>query len=211
MRVGILGSGDVGKALAIGFAAEGHEVMIATRDTTSQKAKDLEKELDVKVGNFSETAAYAELAVLCTAWVGTEEAIRLAGPEELATKVVVDATNPLDFSTGTPQLALGHTDSGGEQVQRWLENSQVVKAFNTVGHGLMYHPSYEHGEPTMFICGNKGDSKESVRDILHLFGWDVVDMGDITSSRELESLALLWVKYGRLNGTWTHAFKLLAG
>lgn len=208
MKIGILGSGDVGKELAKGFVAEGYDVMIGTRDPTAPKVKEL-KDLGAQVGTFEDTARFAELAVLCTQGTGTENALRLAGPENLAGKVVIDATNPLDLTTGKPQLSIGLTNSRGEEVQRWLADSHVVKAFNTVGHKLMYQPSYEHGEPTMFICGNDKDAKQSVRDILHLFGWDVVDMGDITSSRELEPLCMLWVKYGQLNGTWSHAFKLL--
>ncbi len=208
MKIGILGSGNVGKALAKGFIAEGYDVMIGTRDPAAAKSKEL-KELGAQVGSFADTAQFAEIAVLCTQGTGTQNALNLAKSENLAGKVVIDVTNPLDLSSDKPQLSLGLNNSGGEEVQRWLPDSLVVKAFNSVGSALMYQPSYEHGEPTMFICGNNDEAKQSVRDILHLFGWDVVDMGDISSSRELESLCMLWVKYGQLNGTWNHAFKLL--
>ena len=208
MKVGILGSGDVGKALARAFTAEGYEVMIATRDPRSPKAKEL-AELGVEVGDFTQTADFGDFVVLCTLWSGTENAIQSARPDNLKNKLVIDTTNPLDFSGGGPSLSLGHTDSGGEQVQRWLPDSKVVKAFNIVGNQSMYKPQFEQGPPTMFICGNDKPSKQLVTDILSDFGWEVADIGDITGARELEPMCILWVKYGRLTGGWLHALKML--
>lgn len=209
MKVGILGSGDVGKALAKGFKAEGYDVMIATRNTDSEKAETLKKDLAVEVGNFAETAAFGELIVLATGWSGTEQALQLAEQQNLEGKVVIDVTNPLKFGDNGPELVIGHTNSGGEQVQRWLPKSQVVKAFNIVNNADMYKPSFEQGEPTMLIAGNEDSAKRQVLGILEQFGWEAIDIGDITVARELESLCMLWVKYGRKYGTWHHAFKLL--
>lgn len=209
MKVGILGSGDVGKVLAGAFKSEGHEVMIATRDTKSAKAAEL-IESGLKVGTFAEVAKFCELAVLCTLWDGTENAIKLAGPNNLADKVVIDTTNPLDFNAGMPpKLAIGRTDSGGEQVQRWLKQSKVVKAFNIVGNAYMYKPSLNDTQPTMLYCGNDSGAKEIVKTVLLEFGWDSLDIGDITGSRELEPMCILWVKIGLQTGSWDHAFKLL--
>ncbi len=210
MKVGILGSGEVGKALAKGFLSEGHEVMMATREVNGPKAHDLQKELDVKVSTFAKVAKWCELAVLATLWTGTEDAIKLARPENLDGKVLIDVTNPLDFNSGMPpKLALGRDDSGGEQVQRWLASSRVIKAFNTVGNGLMYKPDFEGDQPTMFYCGNDESAKEVVRTILLSFGWQPVDIGDLTGARELEPLCILWIKYGLAYNSWTHAYKLL--
>lgn len=210
MKVGILGSGDVGHALAKGFKAEGHEVMIATRDPASDKAEDLRSELSgITVSDFKSTAEFAEVVVLCTLWSGTENALGLADCENLKDKIVIDATNPLEFSIDGPKLAIGHTDSGGEQIQRWLSKSKVVKAFNSVGNARMYKPDFQEGTPTMFICGDDDDAKQQVTDILTSFGWETVDIGDITGARELEPLCMLWVKYGTHNDSWDHAFKLL--
>jgi predicted dinucleotide-binding enzyme len=206
MKVGILGSGDVGKALARGFIAEGHTVTIATRDPDSQKAIELAEELGAVVGDFQTTAQFGELIVLCTAWSGTESALKLAGATNVAGKIVIDATNPLQNG---PNLAIGHTDSGGEQIQRWLPDSLVVKAFNSVNNKLMYRPVLNNGPPTMFICGNNKPAKQKVSEILVGFGWEVTDIGDITGARELEPLCVLWVKYGQVTGGWSHAFKML--
>lgn len=211
MKIGILGSGDVGKALARGFASEGHEVMIATRDPKSQKAQEIKEDLGVEIGSFATVAEFAELAILATLWLGTEQAIKLADPQNLKNKVVIDVTNPLDISGGMPpRLALGTTDSGGEQVQRWLKDSRVVKAFNTVGNAQMYKPSLGDTKPTMFYCGNDESGKEVVKTILLSFGWEPADIGDITGARELEPLCILWVKYGLIHNSWNHTFKLLS-
>jgi predicted dinucleotide-binding enzyme len=210
MKVGILGSGPVGQALARAFLAENHQVMLATRNAHAEKAAELSKNLGVTVGNFSQTAGFGELLVLCTAWTGVESALQLAGQENLKGKVMIDTTNPLDFSNGPPpSLSLGRNDSAGEQVQRWAPDAKVVKAFNIVGNQDMYKPRFKNGPPTMIICGNDSASKGVVSGLLTDFGWEIADIGDITGARELEPLCILWVKYGRQVGTWHHAFKLL--
>lgn len=212
MRIGILGTGDVGRTLAQGFAAEGHDVRVGTRDPASEKARALAAKLGGRIGvvTFADAAAFAEVAVLATLWSGTESAIRLAGPARLAGKVVIDATNPLVFTPGLPpELALGHRDSGGEQVQRWLPGARVVKAFNTVGNAGMVHPSYPGGPPDMFICGDDPEGKRTVTALLQQLGWPAVDIGGIEGARLLEPLCILWVLFGARTGTWTHAFKLL--
>jgi predicted dinucleotide-binding enzyme len=212
MRVGILGSGVVGRALARGFTGLGHEVKIGTRDPGQAQLKSwIEgEEGRILTGTFEETAVFADLAVLATLWTGTENALRLAGPGNLAGKVVIDATNPLIFAPNAPPaLALGHTDSGGEQVQRWLPGARVVKAFNIVGNAHMVHPQFPGGPPDMFYCGNDGDAKLKVAEILTAFGWPAIDIGGIEGARLLEPLCILWVLYGIRTGTWNHAFKML--
>ncbi len=212
MQIGILGTGDVGRTLAGGFAGLGHEVRIGTRDPGSEKAKALAGRLGGKVPvvAFADAAAFAEVAVLATLWTGTESALKLAGPKRLEGKVVVDATNPLLFAPGAaPALALGHGDSGGEQVQRWLPGARVVKAFNTVGNAQMVRPSLPGGPPDMFICGNDAAAKQTVTDLLGQLGWPAIDIGGIEGARVLEPLCILWVMYGARTNTWTHAFKLL--
>jgi len=212
MRIGILGTGDVGRTLAVGLAAEGHPVKVGTREPSAAKAAAVAEKLGAGIGvvSFAEAAAFAEVAVLATLWSGTESALQLAGAAALAGKVVVDATNPLVFAPGAaPRLALGHDDSGGEQVQRWLPGARVVKAFNTVGHASMVHPSFAGGPPDMFICGDDPDAKRTVTELLRQLGWPAVDVGGIEGARLLEPMCILWVAYGVRTGTWTHAFKLL--
>jgi predicted dinucleotide-binding enzyme len=178
MKIGILGSGDVGQVLGAGFAGLGHEVLLGSRDPLQEKVRAWVEKTGrgVKAGTFAEAAAFGELAVLATVWEGTENALRLAGPERLVGKVVIDATNPLDFSSGMPpKLAVGHTTSGGEKVQGWLPAARVVKAFNTVGNPHMVKPQFPGGPPDMFICGNDARAKETVSGLLRAFGWSSID------------------------------------
>lgn len=212
MKIGILGTGDVGQALGIGFAKLGHEVKMGSRDPNQEKVKAWVNKAGAKTsaGTFAEAAAYGELAVLCTIWTGAENAIRLAGPDHLAGKVVIDTTNPLDFSAGIPpKLSVGHTDSAGEQVQRWLPNSRVVKAFNIVGSAHMFKPEFPSGPPDMFICGDDDQAKATVTDLLQAFGWSVIDIGGIECARYLEPLAMVWIRHFFRVNSVNHAFKLL--
>jgi predicted dinucleotide-binding enzyme len=212
MRVGILGTGDVGRALGRGFAQLGHQVKMGSREANNSKAKAWAAETGpaASTGSFAEAAQFAELAVLCILWSGTENALRMAGARNLTGKVLIDATNPLVFTPGAPPaLALGQTDSGGEQVQRWAPQARVVKAFNIVGNAHMFKPQFPGGPPDMFICGNDGGAKTTVTGILTAFGWNTIDTGGIEGARLLEPLCILWVLYGMRTNTWDHAFKLL--
>jgi 8-hydroxy-5-deazaflavin:NADPH oxidoreductase len=214
MKIGILGSGDVGHRLADGFIDLGHTVKIGSRDPNQKKITEWIDKHDkgkASSGAFAETASFGELDVLATSWAGTADAIRMADPKNFAGKVVIDVTNPLDFSKGMPpRLAIGHTDSAGETVQRMLPDSKVVKAFNIVGNPHMVHPDFPGGRPTMFICGNDDEPKKFVTDnILTKFGWETIDIGGIEGARLLEPLALLWITHYFRTGNGNHAFKLL--
>jgi hypothetical protein len=211
MQVGILGSGDVGLKLGDGFVETGNIVRIGTRSPLKVQSW-ISKYGNSRAssGNFAEAAAFGELLVIATLWEGTASAIRSADPKNFEGKVVIDVTNPLDFSKGVPpKLALGHTDSGGETVQRLLPRAKVVKAFNIVGNTHMFRPEFPGGPPTMFICGNDDDAKETVSKILASFGWESVDIGNIEGSRLLEPLAMLWIMHYFKSNNGQHAFKLL--
>ena len=210
MKIGILGSGVVGKSFARAFAALGNDVKIGSR--TPEKLADFVAEAGVRVtaSTFKETARFGDVVVIATLGTGTEDACKLADPASFARKVVIDATNPLDYSPGgPPKLAIGHTDSLGERVQRWMPDARVVKAFNTVGNNLFFKPKLPGGPPDMFICGNDADAKKTVAQICKDFGWGVIDVGGIEGSRYLEPMCMVWVIHGVLSGNWTHAFKML--
>jgi len=211
MKIGIIGSGVVGQALGTGFATVGHEVKIGTRRPADDKLKLWlgQNGPHASVGSPLETARFGEVIVLATAWSGTENAIKIAGPENFAGKVVIDATNPLKMGQSGPTLALGWSDSAGEQVQRWLPGAKVVKAFNVVGNAHMFRPNFVDGPPDMLIAGNDAAAKQRVTDILHSFGWGVVDLGGIEGARYLEPIAMAWIVYGIKNNSWNHAFRLL--
>jgi 8-hydroxy-5-deazaflavin:NADPH oxidoreductase len=214
MKIGIIGSGDVGQRLADGFIELGHTVKIGSRDPNQKKVAqwiDEHNKERASSGTFAEAASFGELNILATSWAGTADSIRMVDPQNFAGKIVIDVTNPLEFSEGMPpRLAVGYTDSAGETVQRMLPNSKVVKAFNIVGNPHMIHPDFPSGPPTMFICGNDDEAKKTVIDnILTKFGWETIDIGGIDAARLLEPLALLWITYYFRTGTGDHAFKLL--
>jgi len=212
MKIGMLGSGVVGQSLGSGFISIGHEVMMGSRHPGKDEIKAWKAKAGNKAsaGTFAEAAAFGDMAVLATQWSGTENAIRLAGPENLAGKVVIETTNPLSFRPkALPGLAVGGQDSAGEQVQRWLPKARVVKAFNTVNHAHMVKPAFPGGPPDMFICGNDDEAKKLVAGFCREFGWGVIDTGGIEAARLLEPLALIYIQNAIRTGYWDYAFKLL--
>lgn len=209
MKVGIIGSGDVGQRLGTGFIELGHSVKIGSR--TPEKLRDwVDKNgKRASAGTFAEAAAFGDMIALATLWTGTADAISMAGEANFAGKIVIDVTNPLDYSTMPPTLSIGHTDSAGETVQRMLPNSKVVKAFNTVGNPHYLHPDFPGGRPTMFVCGNDEGAKKQVQDIAFAWGWETIDLGGIERSRYLEPLAMVWIVHYFQTNSGNHAFKLL--
>lgn len=202
MRIGVLGTGEVARALAAGYARHGHEVRVGTRDPQHSPVE------GVDAGTFAEVAAWAELAVLAVSGAAAVAVTSAAAPA-LEGKVVIDATNPLDHSTGQPRLFVGFDDSLGERVQRAAPTARVVKAYNIVGNALMVDPRLPGGPPTMFIAGDDEAAKATVTTLLADTGWEVSDLGGIEASRYLEPMCLAWVLHGIRTGGWGHAFKVL--
>jgi 8-hydroxy-5-deazaflavin:NADPH oxidoreductase len=215
LRVGVLGTGEVGRRLAAGFASRGHSVMIGSRDPAKPELREWlsDQGAGIEAGTFGETAEYGELLALAVLGDAAEQAIADAGATNFSGKVVIDAMNPLDFSGGfPPKLSITGADSLGERVQRALPDAKVVKAFNTIGNTYFVDPSFSEGRPTMLIAGNDADAKRTVANLLADFGWpEPVDIGGIEGSRELEAICIAWVKIGGVRGAWDHGFKLLVG
>jgi 8-hydroxy-5-deazaflavin:NADPH oxidoreductase len=212
MKVGILGSGDVAKALAIGFLKHGHEVLMGTRSPA--KLADWAKQNPKgRIGSFAEAANFADLAVLAVKGTVAADALRTAGPANLAGKSVIDATNPISDLppvNGVLRFFTNLDESLMERLQREFENLHFVKAFNSVGSASMVNPQFKGGKPSMFICGNDDAAKTAVTGVLDQFGWETVDMGKAEAARAIEPLCMLWCIPGFLRNDWVHAFKLLA-
>lgn len=212
MRIGILGSGVVGRTLGSGLVKLGHEVKIGTRDVHKPDVAEWLKSNGAKAsaGSFADAARFGEILFLCTFWAGTDNAIGQAGPDNFKGKVVVDVTNPLDFSGGVPpKMAVGHTTSGGEIVQKLLPGAKVVKAFNIITASRMIDGSYGNEKLDMFIAGNDAGAKKTVTDILTAFKWNTFDLGGIEESRILEYYAMLWITVGFKTNSWNHVFKMV--
>lgn len=209
MDIGILGGGQVGRALATGWARHGHRTRIGTRDPGGGDLAAWASTHGVEVDTFGAVAQWCEAAALCTRGTATDDVVRGLPPGALDGKVLIDVTNPLGAGERGPSLAISGEDSLGERVQAALPAARVVKAYNIVGNTLMVDPDLPGGPPTMFLAGNDDDAKRAVTDLLERTGWEAVDLGGIEASRWLEAMCMAWVAYGVRTGTWQHAFKLL--
>ena len=210
-RIGILGSGSVGQQLGRGFAKHGYEVMLGSRDPKKLEPWKRATQGEVSTGTFADAAAFGDVVILATSGAATEDAIELANVKNFVGKLVLDATNPLDFSHGMPPgLLLGTTDSLGERVQRKLPQAKVVKCFNTVGNAKFIDPKFREGAPQMLICGNDAEAKRRTDAIVRELGWPgTMDVGAIDAARWLEALVPLWVRAAQALNTYEHAFKIV--
>jgi predicted dinucleotide-binding enzyme len=211
MKIGIIGSGVVAQTLAGGFLKHGHAVVVGTRDPA--KLADWAKANPKgRVGSFADAAKFAEVAVLAVKGTAATDAVRAAGPANLAGKTVIDATNPIADAgpvNGVLKFTTNLDLSAMEQLQREFAAVKFVKAFNSVGAACMVNPQFAGGKPTMFICGNDAAAKKTVTSILDQFGWETADMGMAEAARAIEPLCMLWCIPGFLRNDWAHAFKLL--
>ena len=211
MKVGILGSGDVAKALAAGFLKHGHETMLGTRDPDKLSGWRAQNSRG-SVGSFAAAAKFGDVVVLAVKGSAAMDALRAAGAGNIAAKAVIDATNPIADSPpadGVLKFFTSLDDSLMERLQREFPRARLVKAFNSVGSACMVNPQFKGGRPTMFICGDDEAAKKTVAQILDQFGWEVADMGRAAAARAIEPLCMLWCIPGLLRNDWVHAFKLL--
>jgi len=209
-RFGVLGSGEVGQTLAKGLAANGYEVRIGTR--SPGKLAKFAKSTGIQEGSFQQVAAWSDAAVLAVLGKAALEAVELAGPANLAGKLVVDTTNPISDEEpvdGVIRYFTGPNESLMERLQSAYPEIAFVKAFNSVGSALMVHPMLSGGPPTMFYCGNDPEAKAIVGHLLEHLGWEGADMGSAVAARAVEPLAQLWCIPGFRENEWMHAFRLL--
>jgi 8-hydroxy-5-deazaflavin:NADPH oxidoreductase len=207
MRIGVLGTGMVGSTIATKLAQLGHEVRMGSRTAGNERAVAWVASAGAGAshGTFADAAAHGELVFNCTAGEVSLAALEAAGAENLAGKVLVDVSNPLDLSHGMPPgLFTSSFDSLGEQIQRAFPDARVVKALNTVNREVMVDPSKVPGEHDVFLCGDDEAAKPRVIELLESFGWpaaSVIDLGDLTAARGMEAYLLLWIRLSSALGT----------
>lgn len=211
MRIGILGSGDVGKTLAAGFLQRQHEVLVGTRD--AGKLRDwLKAHPRSSAGSFADAARFGDVVILAVRGSVAAKALRLAGTSNLLNKVVVDVTNPIADQApvnGVLRFFTSLDDSLMERLQKEFSVARFVKAFNSVGHVQMVQPQFPGGPPSMFICGNDAEAKRVVTGLVAELGWEAADMGAVEAARAIEPLCMLWsIPVLRGQGE-AHAFRLL--
>jgi predicted dinucleotide-binding enzyme len=212
MRIGVFGSGTVGQTVGKKLAELGHDVMIGTRDAGKLAEWLGQVAGQASAGSVAETAAHGEILINATAGTGSLAALELAGADNLGAKILIDISNPLDFSQGfPPSMTVTNTDSLGEQIQRAYPNLRVVKTLNTLTADLMVNPrQLADGDHDVFVSGNDAAAKAEVSELLREFGWRrIIDLGDISTARGTEMILPLWVRlYGAL-GTPMFNFKVV--
>ncbi len=216
MKIAVLGTGAVGRALSGRLSALNHDVVVGTRDpaatsTSSEYAEWAAGQPAVSLAAFADAAAGADLVVNATGGGVSLDVLRLAGADNLAGKVVIDVSNSLDFSQGfPPTLSVSNTDSVGEQIQRAFPETRVVKSLNTMNNSVMIDPAALGESTTVFVSGDDPEAKSVVTDLLTSMGHtDVIDLGDITTARGVEMMLPLWVRLMGPLGTATFNFKVV--
>jgi predicted dinucleotide-binding enzyme len=210
-KVGILGSGDVGKTLAKGFLKHGYQVAIGS-DHPEKLSEFKSENPQLETATFEQAAQSGDIVVLSVKGTVAEKIIEKVR-KYLSRKTVIDTTNPIADAppqNGVLKFFTNLDESLMERLQKIAPDAQLVKAFNSVGSVLMINPDFRDStKPTMFICGNNDDAKKKVYEILEKFGFETEDMGKAESARAIEPLCMLWCIPGFLRNEWTHAFKLL--
>lgn len=198
MRVAIIGSGNVGGAIARGLKGKGHTVILGARDPLAADVAVLAAETDSSVALPAEAAGRADVIVLALPWAAAEMAVKALGG--LPGKIVIDCMNPLGMVGGALGLTVGHTTSGGEIVQSWLPEAKVVKTLNQVGAEIMAKNGQLPHRPVMFMAGDDTSAKEAAAVLLRDLGFEALDAGGITKSRILEPFAMVWINQALLRG-----------
>jgi 8-hydroxy-5-deazaflavin:NADPH oxidoreductase len=196
MKIGLLGSGNVGQTIGSKLVQLGHDVMMGSRDAANPKAIAWAKKEghNALYGTFMNAAAFGEIIINCTLGSASLDALQQAGEENLKGKILIDTANPLDYSTDIWTLTVCNTDSLGEQIQRAFPEAKVVKALNTVNYNIMADPRKLPEKTDIFVSGNDIDAKATVIAMLRdWFGWkSIIDLGDISTSRGVEMFVVLW-------------------
>ena len=211
MNVGIIGSGDVARALGTGFLRHGHAVLLGTREP-ARLAEWAARNPGARVGSFADAAKFGDALVLAVKGDAALAALNLAGADALTGKTVMDATNPIAAEPpvkGVLKFFTSLDESLMERLQAAHPTAHFVKVFNSVGNARMVNPQYAGGRPTMFICGADAGAKQTVSGVLDQFGWETLDLGAAEAARAIEPLCILWCIPGFLRNEWTHAFKVL--
>lgn len=211
-KVAVLGSGKVGQVLADGFLKHGDDVVRGSRSPEKLEGWKAAAGPRASVATLADAVKGADLVVLAVKGSAAEEAVRLAGPDALAGKTVIDATNPIADAppvNGVLRYFTSLEESLMERLQRLAPAAKFVKAFSCVGNAFMVNPDFGGEKPTMFICGDDADAKRRVQEVLARFGWEWEDVGGAEGARAIEPLCILWCAPGFLRGQWNHAYRVL--
>jgi predicted dinucleotide-binding enzyme len=214
-KIGILGTGNVGKTIGTRLIQLGYEVKMGSRTSHNEKAVEwaTSQGEPASTGTFEEATRFGEIIFNCTKGEITLDVFKMAGVANFAGKTVIDLSNPLDFSQGMPPFLIpqyANTNSLGEEIQKLIPDAHVVKTLNIVNCEVMINASKSGGNPTMFVCGNHTEAKTAVTELLKQFGWtDIIDLGDITNSRGTEMMLPIWIRTYMATGNAYIGFKIV--
>jgi predicted dinucleotide-binding enzyme len=217
VRIGVLGTGVVGRTLADKLVELGHEVRMGSRQEGNEAAVEWVRSAGdlASEGTFADAGEFAELVINATKGGASLDALQAAGAENLAGKVLVDVANALEFHEGAPPtLSVANDDSLAERIQGAFPEAKVVKAFNTVTAAVMVAPDSLNESTNLFVCGNDAGAKAQVIELLETFGWlsgDIIDLGDITAARGPEMYLMLWIRLMGAQGTPQFNIRLVRG
>ncbi len=216
MKIAVLGTGIVGQTIGSKLIELGHQVKMGSRSSDNPKGLEwvAKQGPSAQLGNFSDASQFGEIIFNCTKGVESVAILKTIPAEFLAHKIMIDLTNPLDFSQGMPPtLSICNTQSLGEDIQANFPELKVVKTLNTMWCGLMVNPKMiGNGNHENFICGNDPEAKTQVIDLLKTFGWNaenIRDLGPISSSRGTEMVLPLWIRLYGVMGTGAFNFRII--
>ena len=217
MHYGILGTGVVGRTLGQKLIDIGHQVTMGSRVAGNEKAVTWAEAAggNASQGTFADAAAAGDVIINATPGTVSVDALTAAGAANLDGKVIIDVSNPLDFSNGMPPfLSVSNTDSTGEQLQRAFPKAHIVKTLNTMNAKIMVAPQKLPESHNVFVNGNDSAAKRVVRTMLTEFDWadaDIIDLGDITASRGTEGCIQLWLSISGAFGNSNFNLRLVRG
>jgi 8-hydroxy-5-deazaflavin:NADPH oxidoreductase len=216
MRIGVLGTGTVGRTLAGKLVELGHEVRMGSRSAGNENAVGWVQGAGANAseGTFADAAEFGELLINATGGKVSVDALEMAEAENLAGKVLIDVSNALEFGEGPPVIGVSVDDSLGERIQAAFPDARVVKALNTMNASLMVSPDMLEERTNVFVCGNDASAKAQVIELLETFGWlsgDIIDLGDISTARGAELYVALWVRLMGALGTPEFNLRVVRG
>ena len=218
MKISILGTGSVGQSISAKMIALGHKVFMASRDaqqareriqtnpmTGSSFAEWLTKNTAVNLVNYNDLPPDTDIYINCTQGEGSVAALKAIGKDKIKNKIILDISNPLDFSKGMPPtLFISNTDSLAETIQREFPDSKIVKGLNTMNCNIMMNPSIVPGDHNVFLSGNDQQAKNEISSLLISVGWkadNIIDLGDISTARGTEMILPIWLRLWGALGT----------
>ncbi len=214
-KIGILGTGIVGKTIGNKLIELGYKVMMGSRTKSNETAREWValNGANASEGSFSDATLFGDIIFNCTKGDSSIKALQMARPENFKGRIVIDLANPLDFSQGMPPSLLpqfSNTTSLGEMIHKLLPEAHVVKTLNMVNCEVMVDAKKSGGDPTMFICGNDEEAKKEVTSLLNQFGWiDIIDLGDISAARGTEMMLPIWLRTWQATGNGHFGFKIV--